>query len=137
MLALGFLPYNLYQEIGIDSQKYVLGVYLVFTAGGYFVGSLFSGICIRFKLEKGMIIISILLGLLAIVPLVFDIYYTDFFDQILINIFTSVLFSIQIGILETFMVKIIAVNTRKPKFEMLLLKGISAATTAAFFFTGL
>lgn len=137
MLAFGFIPFNLYQEIGISSQKYVLGLYLLFTTGGYFIGSLFAGICIRFKFEKGMIIISLISGFIAVVPLVFDIYYNDYFDQILINIFTSVLFSLQIGILETFMVKIISVNTRKPKFEMLLLKGISAATTAAFYFTGL
>jgi hypothetical protein len=51
--------------------------------------------------------------------------------------FTGILISGQIGILESFITKVIAVNTKRPKFQILLFNGIKYATAAGFLFAGL
>jgi hypothetical protein len=138
VISYGYLPFSLYKENeNLKVQLYILGVYLVFTAGSYLFGCLISGLCIRFKKEKWLIIFCLFLGVLALVPMILNIYYYTLTTESIISTSLSSLFSMQCGMLETFIIKIIAVNTRKPKFQLLLLKGITSATSAAFFFTGL
>lgn len=116
---------------------YTLGLYLIFISASFLLGSVFTGICIKFKKEKWLIITCISLGVLALVPLILEQSFDGLTTISVLTTLISSLFSFQCGMLETFIIKIIAVNTRKPKIQILMLKGITSATSAAFFFTGL
>ena len=129
-------------KIGMSSDLYVLGTYLVGISVGYCSGSIMGGLGLTLKIEKWVLIISFFMGIAGIVPMILE-YYDESDERvrgiqaIVLVTLTGFLFSIQIGILETVLLKIIAVNTKDPELQLVWYKVLISACAAAFFFTGL
>jgi p-aminobenzoyl-glutamate transporter AbgT len=80
-------------------------------------------------------------GFMGFIPMVLDLYSTTndevFFRQsIVLVVLAGFVFSAQSGSLEALLNKIIAVNTKKPRLQMIIFKAISSGTCAGFFFAG-
>lgn len=136
-LVFSVFPYHLYSDIGFTQEIYSVGLYFLFTSTGLAVGNLVCALSFRIKYEKVVLIGSFILGLLGIVPLIFESYFNSKFDNESIYWFIAVVFACQIGAVDCFTLRIVAGHSLMPRIQLVFYVCFTAGVWALLCFFAL